>query len=165
MTPEKLYIGIDPGIHGGLACINSKMEIISAVKMPKTDKEVWAWLDDLPFECYKVATIEEITPRPTFFKGKSSILRSTCILYGSYRFLSGMLAAADIPFNTLVPQAWQKKLGHVKGHRLKRKEEKDSSWKNMLKDLAQDRFPQAKVTLSTADALLLAYLCCLKWRA
>jgi hypothetical protein len=49
------------------------------------------------------------------------------------------------------PQTWQKNLGIGTSRTCASKTE----WKNKLKALAQRKFPDAKVTLATADALLI----------
>jgi hypothetical protein len=103
------------------------------------------------------AVIEQQTPRPTrWFNGKtktwqSSILRSTCVLYGSYLQLRAFLISADISFQEVTPQKWQKAFGLVK-----EKGEEPRAWKNRIKAKAQQLFPSQKVTLAVADALLIA---------
>jgi hypothetical protein len=105
-----------------------------------------------------LAALEEQQPRPTFWidresgKGRSSILRSTVILYGSYRLLKGMLLGRGIHFTEVLPASWQKHLGITPKGRHKGA----TAWKNELKSLACSLFPGARVTLATSDALLLA---------
>jgi len=68
--------------------------------------------------------------------------------YGAVRMA---MVGAGIPFCEVTPQAWQKY------HQVARHpQETKSSWKNRLKTLAQSIYPDLKVTLRTADALLLA---------
>lgn len=153
---NRIYLGIDPGASGGLACIHPASRSIEAVSMPSTEKDIWEILSERP--AYKdvmpFAVIEQQIPRPTFFQGRASILKSTCLLYGSYTFLRGMLTATGIPFEAVIPQTWQKAFGlkKVKG-------ESPTKWKNRLKAKAQQLFPSERVTLATADALLIAEFC------
>ena len=58
-------------------------------------------------------------------------------------------------YTTIIPQRWQRGLSL----RTKEKSETDTSWKNYLKEEAQQRFPRLKVTKHTADALLIAHYC------
>jgi crossover junction endodeoxyribonuclease RuvC len=72
--------------------------------------------------------------------------------YGGLRMA---LIAAGIPFEEVTPQAWQKALAIPK----RSKTETPVQWKNRLKALAQQLYPDIKVTLKLADALLIATYC------
>lgn len=65
----------------------------------------------------------------------------------NFGFWRGVLQGLRIPFVMVTPQAWQKGLvpPKVKGPDRKR----------ALKQLAAERYPNLKVTLKTADALLM----------
>ena len=96
-----------------------------------------------------VAWVEEV-PR---FCGKNLPASSIAVLFRNFGFSLGVLSAFNIETRLVRPQEWQKglSLGTSKG--MTRTE-----WKNKLKAEAQRRFPKIKVTLKTADAiLLLAY--------
>jgi crossover junction endodeoxyribonuclease RuvC len=69
----------------------------------------------------------------------------------NFGFILGVFAALKIPVELVRPQKWQKalSLGTSAAHASK------TAWKNHLKAEAQRRFPDQKVTLATADALLL----------
>lgn len=73
----------------------------------------------------------------------------------SYGGLRMALVAAGIPFEEVTPQVWQRKMGVTP----RRKDESKTAWKNRLKAKAQQLYPGVKVTLATADALLLAEFC------
>lgn len=164
------YLGIDPGINGGLAWTCSNGEV-GAESMPKTEKDVWEWITKWNFaetitHNHRVfAAIEQQTPRPTSIfdrkakEWRATILKSTCLLWGNYCQLRAWLIAAGIPFEDCPPKRWQQGL-HI---RPKDKEEPPRHWKNHLKAEAQSLFPDAKVTLATSDALLLAEWC-RRWR-
>lgn len=66
--------------------------------------------------------------------------------------LLAFLIAAGIPYEIVPPQRWQKGLG-IPG---RRKDEGKPAWKRRLLQYAQRLYPDMKVTLATADALLLA---------
>lgn len=53
------------------------------------------------------------------------------------------------------PARWQKALSISP----RRSGEGRGAWKSRLKDVAQELFPQIRITLATADALLLAEYC------
>lgn len=152
------FLGIDPGVNGGIARI-SPTEGVILTKTPMTEQDLWRY-----FESFNqagvdvVAAVEEIDPRPTRWFNKkmgqwqSSILKSTCQIYASYIQARAMLTAASIRFETVRPQKWQKRLGIKQ----RQKGESDSEWKNRLRGHAQRLQPKAKITLYTADALLVA---------
>lgn len=155
------YLGIDPGVGGGIAVVRGSESI--AVKMPQTERDVWeCLLNDFGGEARpSFAVIEQQTPRPTGFfdrasgKWRQSILKSTCLLYGNYMLLRGMLVAAGIPFEDCPAKRWQKALNVPD----KAKGEVPSHWKGRLKARAQQLHPTQRVTLATADALLIATYC------
>lgn len=72
----------------------------------------------------------------------------------SYGMLLGFLTAANIPYMQVVPHVWQK---YFDLHR--QEGQTDTQWKNVIKDKALFMFPGTKVTLATADALLMAEYC------
>ena len=61
----------------------------------------------------------------------------------------GAMRALGIPVNEVPPAKWQKALG------ISRSGATRQAWKNKLKDRAQQLYPEIKVTLAIADALLL----------
>lgn len=154
MDGDKLqvYLGIDPGFTGGMALMYN--DVMRVVKMPGTPKDCWDWLKNFG-DCEVHAVIEQQSPRPTFFKGTSSILKSTCLLYGHYQMLKAFLVAAGISHEDCPPQRWQKALCFPSG-------EPSVVHKRKMKERAQALFPKVRVTLDVADALLLAHYCRLK---
>ena len=75
--------------------------------------------------------------------------RSSSFKFGTnYGMWIGILASNKIPYTEVVPQVWMKKyqpLPKIKKER-----------KNMLKQIAQKKFPIHRVTLNTSDAALIA---------
>lgn len=63
--------------------------------------------------------------------------------------IEGILEALEIPFFLVHPAVWQKPLF------LSKKGTPREKWKKRLQEEAQRRFPSCKVTLATADALLI----------
>ena len=143
-----VYIGIDPGLSGGLACIEGAEAKVFPV--PRTERDVWEWFDNARTTASIVfAVIEKVHAMPG--NGVSSMFK-----FGTgYGGLRMALTAAEIPWEEATPQAWQKGLGISK----RDKAESGTEWKNRLKAKAQQLFPSVRVTLATADALLIAEYC------
>lgn len=170
-----LYIGIDPGVAGGLVALLPRGDVI-ATPMPQTERDIVEWFKDtmrgviVPNRQVRVF-LEQQTPRPTFLgvdrdgKPRQSILKSTCLLYGHYTMLRGMLIAFGLPFQEVLPQAWMKELGIATG---KKKKVPDGQWKDSLRGKAQQLCPQLPLwseprtkgkQLAIADAVLIAVFC------
>lgn len=64
------------------------------------------------------------------------------------------LIASGVIFDEIPPKQWQKFVGVIGT-----KGETKTQFKNRLKAKAQQLFPEQRVTLATADALLIAYYC------
>lgn len=146
-----LYLGIDPGASGGLAVLEGDGRVILASPMPDTAKDTWERMTEVigPSHARTFAAIERVggyiqgNPAPG-----SAMFRfgfSTGILYG-------FLIAAMIPYEEVTPQRWQRMMSIAPRF----KDEARASFKNRLKNKAQQLFPYQKVTLATADALLIA---------
>lgn len=145
-----VYIGVDPGASGGI--VELYPDLTAAFPMPVTERDICGLLSGAATGCANAfAVIEKVSgyigegqPGSAMFKFGMS--------YGGLRMA---LIAAGIPFEEVTPQAWQKALGIGK----RDKAESRTQWKNRLKAKAQQLFPQVKVTLATADALLIALYC------
>lgn len=155
-------LGIDPGAKGGLACWCPSRGNMQSISMPSSERDIYDWFEGCALARHTIAVIERQVPRPTFFKGKSSILKSTCELYGQYMLLRGILTGLKIKFYEVLPQAWQKELGF--GARIK--DMTDSKWKETLRAKAQQFFPSIDLwedktrgykgrQMAVADAILL----------
>ena len=140
---NRVFIGIDPGIKGGIAFIYN--DTYYAKQTPPTVSEMADELialqdmgPNLPMYC----CIEQVHSMPkqgvksvfTFGKG-----------YGQWL---GILATLRIPYIQVTPHRWMSHYGS------RPRDKKDR--KNHLKHLAQQRFPDQKITLATADAMLIA---------
>ena len=172
-----ILIAVDPGAKGGIcidysAC-NSPVE---AHKMPATPKDACdiitlaketAEINELQIKCYMEEVggyINGVGTGPAMFN------------FGrGFGQIEGMLTCLGIPFELVRPQKWQKALSInfppvAKGQydgltdsersdekkriaKLNQARKRDN--KNHLKELAQRLYPHIKVTLDTADALLI----------
>jgi len=136
---NKAFMGIDPGVSGGIALITSSKS--KAVAMPKTEADIFEAISSLIAETALpvFCALEKVHAMPK--QGVSS----TFTFGKNYGFLRASLIALKIPFDDVPPQRWQKALSCLsKGN------------KNVTKQKAQQLFPQLKITHAIADALLLA---------
>jgi len=157
-TSFQFYLGIDPGKSGGIAVINSEDRScygVLAIKMPETPADVLDYFhslkDNLPPNYSYIAVIEQVSgyigeeqPGSAMFKFGRGV-----------GHLEMALLACGIPSEAVPPRKWQKALGISS----KKKTESKVQWKNRLKSVAQRLFPSEKITLATADALLIALYC------
>lgn len=123
---NKYYIGIDPGISGGLACIGSSGVIVDIIAMPtmkvgkknKLDiKEIAKWIKGKATEeMIRMIAIEE--QRAMHKQG----VTSTFTTGRSYGLLEGVVAALELPYSIIRPLEWQKAMfaglprGNTKEH-------------------------------------------------
>lgn len=139
-------LSIDPGASGGLAWCDDENNV-QAIAMPETDGDLVDWLRAIKIAGVSTAWVEEVggfigRPQPG-----SAMFR--------FGFGCGVIRGALMAFGFRVelirPQKWQKhfSLG------TKSTCASTTEWKNKLKSEAQRKFPDIKVTLKTADALLM----------
>jgi hypothetical protein len=148
------FVGIDPGgTGGGLAVIHGTSPLTyDAVPMPTTPRDIVDWLHQWAGPstwCF----IEDVHAFPG--QGVTSVF-SFGQNYGELRgAVSALSKLTGMRWQTIGPKEWQS----VLKLRKKTKEETQTEWKNYLKGVAQQSFPLTKVTLKTADALLIAEFC------
>lgn len=147
----KSLLCIDPGASGGIAhgFVNGSAVAFS---MPNTEADVVQTISDCKAQCGAegvdfVAYVERVGG----FVGKQQP-GSAMFKFGfGCGVIEGALRALGIRTIYVRPQEWQKhfSLGTAASCASK------TEWKQKLRAEAQRRFPQLKVTLATADALLL----------
>ena len=152
-----VYIGVDPGTTGGLVALTqqpsgSVWERFTS--MPRTERGIWDWFDTPLFQG-SVGPVIAVIEQVSGYLGEAQPGSAMFKFGASYGGLRMALVAAGIPFAAVRPQVWQKLLG-IKP---RRKKENRTAWKNRLKSEAERLFPDLKITLATADALLIAYYC------
>lgn len=146
------YIGIDPGKQGGIAILQNN-ELINAIPMPLTDKDILEFLDvEFGMDDQKSAVIEKVGGYVAGNPAPGSAMFNFGRGYGA---LCMALIALEIPFEEVPPRQWQKALGISP----RKKTESKTQWKNRLKQKAQQLYPNIGITLSTCDALLIATFC------
>lgn len=146
-----LIIGIDPGKSGGIAW--SDGATVESFGMPQSDIEI---IDDLR-ELGNQSFLNNGTRPPCVFLEKVGGFigkpqpGSAMFKFGrGYGFLMGAMLSMGWEIHLVTPQKWQKALSLGK-----RGERSPVEWKRHLKDEAARLFPSQKVTLKTADALLI----------
>jgi hypothetical protein len=180
---KNCIISIDPGASGGLAILHH--DSVTVHKMPETPTDlcdiIRAAQSDAGINgCGVKAFVEKVGG----YMGGDPAEPRTNMAPATAMFefgkgagqIEGMLIALKIPFEMVLPRTWQRALNiGVKGlqrgkytHTMtdeQRRTEKrrvtsingrlNTAWKNRIKDVAQRRFPQIKVTLAVSDALCL----------
>ena len=151
------YIGIDPGVSGGIALIdqgpvNSEA---GAVKMPATERDIWEAIRDMGTAVEPFAYIERLGAMPRDEHGKARQNPTTMFKMGvNYGLLRMCLIASGIPFDEVLPRKWQADFGL-----LRRPSETITQKKNRHKQKAQQLWPSLKITHAIADALLICEYC------
>jgi hypothetical protein len=138
------FLGIDPGVGGGIAWVDA-LGVVQVEPMPKTETDLRDLLEPLiPTQGDVTCFIEEL-PR---FAGKMSG-SSMATMFQSYGTIRGILVAHRVRLIAMPPKKWQ---AH---HGLGTKATHGDRWKAHLKGKAQNLFPHLKLTLKTADAVLI----------
>lgn len=165
-----IYLGIDPGVSGGMAALLPNGSAVTT-KTQDSEYATWEWLEVFRLEPRRLC-IELVSGWVGGVEGKtkggedikhSGQPGSAMFVFGqSYGFLRGIIVASGlregVEWAAVRPNTWQRAL-HIEP---KRKDESGADHKRKLKAVAQDLYPEVKVTLATCDALLIATYCMLK---
>lgn len=148
MGPDQVTLAVDPGANGGLAWSVNGGPAATA-NMPDTVMDLVELLENIGEGSSVRAWLEEVGG----YAGGEGAPGSAMFNFGrGYGNLEGALAALRVPVHLVRPQKWQKALGLGTKAGLTK-----TQWKNKLKAKAQQLHPHLKVTLSTADALLILH--------
>lgn len=147
---RELFLGIDPGQSGGFAILESAGVVIDVTPMPDTEADIAAYLREFGMSI-RMAYIEAVHSMPK--QGIASAFKFGCG-YGGLRMA---LVCLRIPFESVTPGSWQKRLGAIVHGRTLNSSK--TAKKNGTKARAQELFPGRKITHATADALLIAEDC------
>ena len=149
------YLGIDPGVSGGLAVLSESGDALWVCKMPATDRELLELLGEQSAKEPTRGLIEKLGGMPRE-NGRAKQSPTTMFKMGrNYGALHMALAAAGIPYSEILPRAWQMNFGLLRA----KSSESQTGKKNRHKQMAQQLFPTLKITHATADALLIAHYC------
>jgi hypothetical protein len=147
-----LYIGIDPGASGGIAILDAQGEPFAVSVMPATEQDLY---NLLPRDGHRVAQLDHIDVRAALEHVWSTPGQGGAFKFGVNVGLCRMaLTAAGIPFDQVLPRAWQKEIGVVYP-----KGATDTEKKNITKRRAQQLFPRLMITHAIADSVLIAEFC------
>ena len=119
--------------------------------MPDTVQDIYELLREIA-ELSRQEGIRVVCYMESVGYGRSGqSLKATATFARHCGHLDMALLALGIPTFTVTPQKWEKhyQLGSSSGY-------SKTQWKNRLKAKAQQMFPNQKVTLAVADALLIA---------
>jgi hypothetical protein len=138
-------VAIDPGKSGRIV-VTFATGIIWDCEMPidpKDFKDLLKFCKLYPTVCF----VEKLHAMPRGMRG----VNSTWKLSQNQSMLLTGLVFSDIMIQETPPKEWQRFFSMIK-----KKGEDDTSWKNRLKAKAVQEFPNIKVTLKNADALLIS---------
>lgn len=156
------YIGIDPGKAGGISLLNH--DGITAHTMPLTELDLWSFISRIVLPAK--AIIEHVNAMPRM-EGKVAhgMGATSAFTFGmGYGNLRMALIAADIPFEPIRPQVWQKALNIPP----RKSTEDKPQFKDRLRAKAQQLFPQLELwqrpkskglQLAVCDSILIAVYC------
>lgn len=164
-----VLIGIDPGASGGIA-VKTPDGKVQAIKMPDTDTGILNSLKSFRDENHTNIVLMELVTgfigkrkkviyiqcpkcgHPVPFEKEEADPASRSFKFGQcYGKLEMACLALGFRFEKpMIPKSWQKIHGLYK-----QKGITQTAWKNILKDRAQKLYPDLKVTLATADAILI----------
>jgi len=140
---NRVFIGIDPGIKGGIAVIyNDNYRVWPTPGTVAGMADVLIELKGQGTNLAMYCCIERVHS----FPGNSG--RSMFTFGCNYGQWLGILATLKIPYIQVTPHKWMAHHGSMP------KNKKDR--KNHIKHLAQQRFPDVDITLATSDAMLIA---------
>ena len=136
-------LGFDPGADGAMAVLtpDHKLRVVRLKNLSRRD--VWTMiLGETLDPCH--ALIERVTSSPQMGR------KSAFSFGGRFEQLLMGCTAANIPYEEVPPQTWQKVLAVGKSYPSKA----DRKRAHVAK--AQEIFPGTKITLANADAILIA---------
>lgn len=158
----KISIGIDPGgSSGGIAIIkvfdDGKEEVHLQAFNKLTEQELMQWIKFLIVPSIRKGEVSQSNIHCVIEKVHSMPAQgiSSAFSFGeNYGLIRGIIMSMYISFDFVTPQSWMKAFGMKKN-----KTESQTEWKKRLRQLAQSKYPNEKVTANTADALLIAHFC------
>ena len=125
----RVFVGIDPGLSGGLAAIDGVGRIVDVMPMPRLNGSsgpldmhaIKSWFSTLKKRGDVVAALERVSARP----GEG--VKSTLTAGVNWGFLKGMLIAISARHSEPTPQQWKKELGLPKRTGKERKQAKQDA--------------------------------------
>lgn len=149
-------LAIDPGGKGGL--VYGEYKNPALVNMPAdldTPEGLIELLDLLVDIRSSFPNIRAVVEKVGGYVGEAQPASSAFKFGGADTAVKAMLVASRIPYTLVAPTSWQRHLDLPKRGRTPKGK---AQHKRDLRDAAQALFPGRKVTLQTADALLMFHL-------
>lgn len=152
-------LAIDPGAKGALV-LDTSCGPVEFHKMPETTADLWQLINSIQLGAQTGAfdgtdnsgKIRCYLEKVSGYAGGPGQPGGAMFTFGrGFGHLEMALIAAGIPTIEVPPQRWQKELGcgNSKQHASK------TAWKNHLKGIAQQLYPNHTITLQFADAALI----------
>lgn len=149
---SRVIIGIDPGFSGGVAILKEgKIKTYNLMEEYTDIYDLFLEIKETYSQDELTAVLENVGHG---IPGQSSKATASFARHNGH--IEMALYALCIRTVKVTPQKWQKFFSNSIGTTSENKMEK-KEWKNKLKGLAAQMFPEAKPTLYTADAILMAY--------
>lgn len=150
-------IGVDPGNNGGIA-IFIPGQLAKAVKMPKDITELRDFFAYYKENYKPIVFLEKLSVRPDDVvvkddraaMGKMYRIQK---LMANYEHLKAIIETTGIPYVQVHPLSWQTKLKL----RVRGQHEEKAARKRRYAELAGKLYPEVKVTMWNADALLIMH--------
>ena len=148
-----VIIGVDCGKQGGIAVYAE--DNVKVIKMPKDLNELTPFLQYYKDNYNPIAFIEKLTVRPDDISvqgGQANFGKMFRIqrMLADYERLKLIFETAGVPFCLCHPMTWESRMKVRSQIKLEKAERK-----KRYADFAKKWFPQVKVTLWNADALLI----------
>lgn len=148
LSNDLVLIAVDPGVNGSF--VWSESGKVHVVKMPPTASDIADLIRSLALKSSLVELHLENPSKGGWGPVSSDTIGKLFEQIGGIRY-SGLVVGWKV--NLVAPQTWQSKIGIKRN-----KGESKTSFKNRLKQKAEDLFPDHGVTLWNADALLIYHL-------
>jgi hypothetical protein len=146
----KTKIGIDPGASGGITSLTINGDL-RVEKMPDTPLGILELLEDMTAQDSQISDLECGLERVGGYRPGNSG-PAACKFARHCGHLDVAVLALEIPTRYIAPSVWMQ---HILQKTIHDKKER----KNAIKAKMQERYPEVKVTLWSADALgIMSYL-------
>lgn len=150
---SKAFLAIDPGANGAAAFTTAHGDVVCVpFESPDTFLHTLRDFAESNSDSCKIriADMHCVVEKVGGYIGKAQPASSAFRFGENYGFIQGVLRTLRIPYELVSPAVWQKAYPtHTKAS------EDKAQHKRELRDTASRLFPEIKVTLKTADALLL----------
>lgn len=147
-------LGVDPGANGGYMA--NTVDGLVTGPLPDTEGDILELIEGLA--CHpgdRIVYLENLVK----FTGAPMPSSAMATYASSWGFLKGVLMANRFQLVLVTPQQWQKELGLGTSKGMTK-----TAWKNKLKAMAQQLYPNNSITLANADAALIFRYALLKER-